>query len=494
MSEVFTVREITGRIKELLEGGFPFVWVRGQVTNLSRPASGHVYFTLKDEEAVLSAVWFKRSRMRRDHDVDPLTGEVFEPVGQGAGMLAGMLPGMLPGASPGRSWGGERDPAAALADGQDLLCGGRITVYPPRGAYQLRVELVEDMGLGRLHQEFEAQKQRFSALGYFDPARKRPLPGRPLRVAVVTAPGGAAIRDFLRLAGERGSGAHIRIYPSLVQGAQAGAQIAQALRLAGEHHWAQVVVLLRGGGSLEDLWAFNTQEVAEAIFTSPLPVLTGVGHEVDVTIADLAADLRAATPSHAAQLLWPERGVLEQELDSLEGALARSARRMLERSREQLRAMEQSLRLLSPRQRLVHLDERFAQAGERMARAMTGHIARRGRDLEYFIGRAARAFGPEVLERRAAELGLLARQWRRAGERCLRDAEQGLEGLGVQLAAVDPEGPLARGFALVRMAATGRLLRRAAEASPGQGLDIQVRDGRVLAQVTQSRPQEGGES
>ncbi|THB68352.1 MAG: exodeoxyribonuclease VII large subunit [Desulfovibrio sp.] len=460
-SDIYSVREITERIQGLLEDEFPFIWVRGEVGGLSRPASGHVYFSLKDADATLAAVWFKRSRMRRESGIDPLTGEV-----------------MLGGA------GGLVDPADVLAEGQEVLCGGRITVYPPRGAYQLRVELVQDMGEGRLHLEFEALKQKFAALGYFDMERKRSLPHNPLRVAVVTAPTGAAIRDFLRLAGERGFGSHIRIYPTLVQGDSAEQQIADAIKLANEQDWAQVIVLIRGGGSLEDLWAFNTEGVAEAVFSSTIPVLAGVGHEVDVSIADMVADLRAATPSHAAQLLWPERFVLEQEVDGLDMGLARAMWRILDRGEERLSGLEHSLRLLSPSKGLDYLQERLEQAGERLGRAMAGLLQRKTSAWEGQARLFARAFGPWAVESRANDVEILAKQLTRAGGQRLRDTEREFEKLALRLEAANPEAPLERGYSLVRSKDTGKLVKSIREVAPGQGLDIRVRDGDIAAEVT----------
>lgn len=306
MSAIFSVSELTRSVKNLLEAEFPFVWVRGQVTNLARPASGHIYFTLTDGDAALSVVWFKSSQSSAKpvqqgvEKVNPLTGEVEEE--EGGTALAGN----------------------AIEDGMEILCAGRLNVYEPRGQYQLVAELVQGQGVGDLAVAFEALKKKLSEKGYFEADRKIAIPRNPKRVAVVTSPSGAAIRDFLRIANTRGTGSEIRIYPSLVQGDRAPEQIASALDQADTDDWAEVAVLIRGGGSLEDLWAFNTEPVADAIFRARLPVITGVGHEPDVSIADFVADKRAATPSHVAQELWPRREMLAQQLDDLEISLTRS--------------------------------------------------------------------------------------------------------------------------------------------------------------------------
>lgn len=480
MQHIFRVGEITRALKDVIEGQFPFVWVRGQVSNLSRPSSGHVYFSLKDEEAVLSVVWFKGSQdgvsLNGTERYDPLTGEVLDGPG-------------------GSSW---------LADGAEVLCAGRLTVYAPRGTYQLVAELVQDMGLGRLYQEFEALKNRLAQMGWFAPEAKRALPGHPERVAVVTAPTGAAVRDFLRVAGTRGTGCEIRIYPALVQGDAAPVQIAEALDAAGADGWAQVAVLIRGGGSIEDLWAFNTETVAQAIRRSPVPVVTGVGHEVDTTIADMVADQRAATPSHAAQLMWPERATLAQRADELEVRLARAFFRFVRMRGEELSRLEKALSWLSPRSSVERLAERLENLSGRLGRAgrglsdsalvrLEGLSARLGRAgqclpdaararLESFE-RRLEAFGPGWIEGLSARLEGLTHRLTSAGERGVERASSRLALMEARLGGLDPRKPLERGYALARKA-DGTFLRRVDEARPGEGVDIIVSDGTVKTVVT----------
>ena len=467
---IYSVTELTALLKGAIEDAFPFVWVRGQVSNLARPGSGHLYLTLKDVDACLNVVWF-RAKQRRSGGVDPLTGEVFDDAGQ-----SGQAPDRL---------------AETMANGQEILCGGRLTVYPPRGAYQLVVELVQDVGLGRLYLEFEALKKKYAARGYFDAARKRPLPRHPRRVAVVTAPAGAALRDFLRIGGDRGLSAALRIYPTLVQGDEAPAQIAAALDLANAHDWAEVIVLIRGGGSLEDLWAFNTELVAEAIFSARIPVVAGVGHEVDTSLADMIADLRAATPSHAAQLLWPERRELVQTVDTLEIALHRRWKRYLATLAERLRALEKGLVWLSPLQRLTRSAERVDSAATRLLRAWEQNFSRKNERVERFAERLPRAFGPRDVQAAAVGLESLAIQLERAMAAGLVSREQALDRHALALEALNPEGPLKRGYSLVRVQKTGGYLRSVAEVAAGDALDIVVRDGRVAAQVTAAAPRPG---
>lgn len=450
MSHIFSVRELTGVIKQTLEGQFPFVWVKGQVANLSRPASGHMYFSLKDADATLSCVWFKGSQ-RGEETFDPLTGEVFE--------------------------GGPRPSLArTLQEGQEVLCAGRMNVYPPRGSYQLVVEIAQNAGLGQLYLEFEECKRKLAAKGYFTAERKRALPYHPQNIAVITAPTGAAIQDFLRIAGERGWGANIRIYPSLVQGNEAPAMLVSAIQQALADAWADVVVLIRGGGSLEDLWAFNDERVAEAIFTSSVPVLAGIGHEVDHTIADMTADVRAATPTHAAQLLWPDRAQLMQSIDELEMRLTQQCERSFLAAKQSLETLYRGLTWLSPERQIARWDERFLQAGERLQRAWDGIVKRKEASLLRLTDNVTHAFGPQSIgQRRQVVEGLLQRlHW--AGDQRITLHEQQLERLSLRLEGANPEKPLERGYSLVRLP-DGNFLRSISEMAEGDFLSVVVHDG-----------------
>ncbi len=457
---IFSVSDLSAAVKHVLESEFPFVWVQGQVGNVSRPASGHLYFTLRDERAVINVVWFKGAqRPIAPGGVDPVTGEVLE---------AG------------------RD--TVLDEGQEVLCAGRINVYEPRGAYQLVAELVQEKGVGELALKFEALKRDLAARGWFDAARKRPLPRHPDRVAVVTSPRGAAIRDFLRLSGERGWGAHVRVIPAVVQGEAAPASVASAMALACADGWPEVVVLVRGGGSLEDLWAFNTESVAEAVFNCPVPVVCGVGHEVDVTIADMVADVRAATPSHAAQLLWPEREGLMQAVDDAALGLETAFGALLRRRGESLAGLERALLWLSPGRRVDRWLEAFGREALALATAGRRLADERSRAVDLAASGLLRTMGPQALAARSEALEGLTRRLALSGRVWLRDRDQSLALAGSSLAALDPAGPLERGYSLVRSRRTGRFLRSVAEAKPGDALDIRVVDGAFGARVESVTP------
>ena len=452
---ILSVRALTERLRRTLEGRFPFVWVRGEVTNLSRPSSGHVYFSLKDAEAQLQCVCF-RGRNRRGQSFDPLTGEVYE--------------------SPPPS------PAEILSNGLEVLCAGHIGVYAPRGVYQLYVELVQPAGAGGLAQAFEERKRLLAAKGYFALERKRPLPFDPQRVALITSPSGAAIHDFLELARQRGSGSSIRLFPVRVQGEGSAEDVIRALHAAAAQGWAEVIVLIRGGGSLEDLWTFNEEDVATAVFRSPVPVLAGIGHEVDVTLADMTADVRAATPSHAAQLLWPLRAELAQRVDDLETSLQHAALLAVERRARLLDDAARRLDWCAPDRRLERLGRQVDMAESRLHAAMRHRLDAAALRLERLEPRLHRAFEGEPAARESA-LHLLEVRLRGAISSLLDSRELRLERLDAALAGKDPAGPLRRGYALLRDA-RGRAIDSAAALKQGDAVAVQLHDGRVEAVVT----------
>nr|WP_287410889.1 exodeoxyribonuclease VII large subunit [Pseudodesulfovibrio sp.] len=466
MSNILSVSELTKSVKALLEAEFPFVWVRGQVTNLARPASGHVYFTLTDGDAALSVVWFKSSQRsaepvnRGEERVNPLTGEIEEE--QGATALTG----------------------SGLEDGMEVLCAGRLNVYEPRGQYQLVAELVQDQGVGDLAVAFEALKRKLADKGYFDEDRKIAVPKNPRRVAVITSPSGAAIRDFLRIADTRGTGAEIRIYPSLVQGDQAPEQIAAALDAADADDWAEVAVLIRGGGSLEDLWAFNTEPVADAIYRARLPVVSGVGHEPDVSIADFVADKRVATPSHAAQELWPQRETLAQKLDVLDMGLGRAYANWLLGKGKDFEHLRKALVWLSPERRLERMEDQFTALSARLQGAGLDTFYDHVDDAVRTTDRLNRAFGTVQVDGLAVEVAGLAHRLTQGVQRFSEGKAQDFELLQTALHGLDPEGPLERGYALVRINRTGEFLRDPKGVTKGDGLDIRVKGGSVAAVVT----------
>lgn len=326
-----TVAELTGRVKSTLERKFAEVALKAEVSNVARPRSGHVYLVLKDDEAQLRAVLWKADAQKL----------LFE-----------------------------------LEDGLAVKVWGKLTVYPPRGEYQLAIRRIEPEGIGGLELAFRQTVARLAAEGLFEPSRKKPLPRFPRRILVVTSPTGAAVRDFLQVTGRRWPSAEVLIAPTMVQGPGAAEQVAAAIGLANQVAGADLLVVTRGGGSLEDLWAFNEEIVARAIAASRLPVVSAIGHEVDVTIADLVADRRALTPSEAGELCVPDAREIAQRLDRLADRLARGGRDRIEQAKDRLARLADRTSL-ALRHLLENRTHRLAQLAARLeALSPLGVLAR----------------------------------------------------------------------------------------------------------------------
>ncbi len=462
MTTVYTVSSLTAQLKQSLEERYPFVWVKGEVSNVARPSSGHVYFTLKDKDALLQCVWFKTYQQSHEK-FDPMTGEVFAD---------GPRPSL----------------AQTLNNGMHIMCAGHVTIYAQRGTYQLVVALGHEAGeTGRLHAAFEALKAKLYAEGYFASERKRALPPYPRNVAVLTAPTGAAIQDFVRIATTRGIGSRIRIYSVPVQGEAAAPAIVKAMGEAAA--WADVIVLIRGGGSLEDLWAFNEEIVARAVFTSPVPVLAGIGHEVDMSMADMTADLRAATPTHAAQILWPEREELMQWVDGLDMTLDGAMERRVQYCNEALHMHAKALDWLSPlrlwqrhNEKLEHCASRLAACGQRIGTSAHTQLAL----LEQGLHAATQAH----VDRHMTQLARYAYALDEGTRRRVECLERRLEHNTVRLDACDPLAPLQRGYALVQTT-EGHVVSSVDTLTQGQRLHLSLADGVALADVhsTQKKAQ-----
>ncbi len=390
-THVFTVKELTYVIKDLLESTFPFVWVEGEIANLRSPNSGHLYFTLRDEEASLRAVLFRGQRAYLKF---------------------------------------------RLEDGLHVLCFGRLSVYEPRGEYQLIVQIIEPRGLGALQLAFEQLKEKLAQKGFFDPSRKRPLPLLPKTVGMVTSLTGAALRDFLKVALSRYPKARIIIFPVRVQGEGAAQEIAEGIHLLGSYQGVELIVVTRGGGSLEDLWAFNEEIVAKAIYHSPVPVVSAVGHEIDYTICDFVADVRAPTPTAAAQIVFPSLLELHQGVEGLKRRLLEAAKNLIAARRQQV--IEISNRLRDPRDELRQGKARLKHLRERIIKAL-GYQMRHKREK--------------------------------------------LVGLSRHLEAVSPLSVLSRGYSLVRRLPDQRLITEADKLEIGDRVEILFRRGKARAKV-----------
>jgi exodeoxyribonuclease VII large subunit len=351
-----SVSELTARIKSTLEPAFTQVWVRGEVSNYRPASSGHAYFSLKDADSMISAAFFGWGRQ-----------------------------------------GGVSRPRFELRDGLEVLCRGRVSVYAPRGSYQLTVEHMEPLGAGALQLAFEQLKSKLAAEGLFESSRKRRLPDYPRRIAVVTSPSGAAIRDMLTVLQRRAPQVAVTIIPAVVQGDQAPSQIVRGLEIANRHSLGEVVVLARGGGSIEDLWCFNDEGLARAIASSRLPVVSAVGHEIDFSISDFVADLRAPTPSAAAELLSGAWVDARLRLQDSKRSIWLSMKRQIE---QRAKLLEQVVaRVVSPRERIREQAQRVDDLALRLERAMAGRTER-GRLLLGQLAGKLDALSPlRVLER-----------------------------------------------------------------------------------------------
>ena len=378
-TRVVTVSQLTSSIKAILEGGVGAVTVRGEISNWRPAASGHIYFSLKDAGAMIGGAFFKGAASR----------------------LKGVV----------------------VKDGLEVICHGRISVYAPRGTYQIIVDSIEPVGAGTLQAQFEALKKKLFEEGLFDQDRKRPIPVMPSRIVVITSPTGAAIRDVLSVLKRRFAGVKVLVVPALVQGAGAAPELVKALRMANEFALGDVILLTRGGGSLEDMWCFNDEELAREIFSSNIPVVSAVGHEIDFTIADFVADLRAPTPSAAAELLVREKQILVDTVDDLQLRLVKTLRHDLAQARMHLKSIVSGLK--NPRERINDLRLRFDDWSERLAFAARRCLETRRFDLERFEG-SLKALSPlQVLERGYAIAF--------AGGRAVKNASQLPAGTGFQL-------------------------------------------------------------
>ncbi len=434
--DVYTVTRLNQEARDLLELTFPFLWVEGEVSNLARPPSGHLYFTLKDAASQVRCVLFKN-----------------------ANRLLRALP----------------------RDGQKVLVRAHPSLYTARGDFQLLIEYLEDYGAGELRRAFERLQQKLLAEGLFDPARKRPLPAFPRRVGVVTSPTGAAIHDILNVLGRRFPSLPVLIYPVPVQGPEAAPTIAEALRLAGERAECDVLILARGGGSLEDLQPFNEEAVARAVAACPIPIVTGVGHEVDVTIVDFVADVRAPTPSAAAETVSPDREEWRHRLDRLAGRLGGAAGRRVARERERLQWLFR--RLPDPRRAIREATQRTDALALRLLGTTRAVVGQRGARLAHLAARLERQSPRERLAALRSREQHLARRLDLAVARQLERQGTRLTALGRALDAVGPLATLRRGYAIVTRADDGRVVTATSQVVPGDRLRTRLAEGEVLSRV-----------
>jgi exodeoxyribonuclease VII large subunit len=410
--------------------------VEGEVSGYKRAASGHVFFSLKDEKSVIKAVMWQSTARKIAFD---------------------------------------------LKDGLQVICRGKVSVYEPRGDYQLYVDLVEPKGKGALQLAFEQLKEKLSREGLFDPARKKPLPHLPQKIGIVTSPTGAAIRDILQIIDRRFANVHLLLYPVRVQGVGAAQEIARAIDELGQWPGLDVMIVGRGGGSLEDLWAFNEEPVARAIHRSPVPVVSAVGHEIDFTIADFVADLRAPTPSAAAELVVRNKVELVQTLENL-------ARRLSQRVRMNLEAMQERLsslvhRLSDPRKRLSDQRLRLDDLCSRLATAIQQSLGRRIDRFRMKVESLTLLHPGKRVTDYSHRLGHLHRRLTVAGHSSMRFHRQRVEVAAGRLHSLSPLGVLERGYGIARVLPSREIIRDASRLRADDRVNVKVHRGEFVARV-----------
>ncbi|HEX2595069.1 MAG TPA: exodeoxyribonuclease VII large subunit [Luteimonas sp.] len=439
--EVLTPSQLNTLARDLLEGSFPLIWVEGELSGVSRPGSGHLYFCLKDARAQVRCAMFKPKS----------TWLKFIP-----------------------------------REGMRVLARGRLTLYEARGEYQLVLDHMEEAGEGALRRAFEELRANLTAEGLFESARKRPLPAHPRRLGVLTSPSGAAVRDVLSVLARRYPLLHVDILPVLVQGASAAAQITSMLRRASASGRYDVLLLTRGGGSLEDLWPFNDEQLTRAIVASAVPVISAVGHETDFSLADFAADLRAPTPSAAAELLAPSQDDLARRLRTLDARVRNLRRQQLRAAMQRADRAALRLQALRPQARLQLLRRRQEDGLRRLTAAWQQRIAADRARLRH-ADAVLRAAHPQRRLSRLRErlIAVASRPQAAIGRRLANDAMR-LRGLARSLQAVSPLATVARGYAILQQP-DGRVVRSVADAATGDVLDARLGDGSLRVRVEPGR-------
>jgi len=435
--EILTPSQLNTLARDLLEGSFPLIWVEGELSGVSRPGSGHLYFCLKDARAQVRCAMFKPKS----------TWLKFIP-----------------------------------REGLRVLARGRLTLYEARGEYQLVLDHMEEAGEGALRRAFEELRAKLTAEGLFDSARKRPLPLHPRRLGVLTSPSGAAVRDVLSVLARRYPLLHVEILPVLVQGASAAAQITSMLRRASASGRYDLLLLTRGGGSLEDLWPFNDEQLTRAIVASAVPVISAVGHETDFSLADFAADLRAPTPSAAAELLAPSQDDLLRRLRALDARMRNLQRQQLRAAMQRADRAALRLQALRPQARLQLLQRRQEDGLRRLAAAWQRRIAADRARLRHADAVLRAAHPQRRLSRLRERLAAVASRPQSAiGRRLANDAMR-LRGLARSLQAVSPLATVARGYAILQQP-DGRVVRSVLDAAAGDLLDARLADGSLSVRV-----------
>ena len=432
---VFTVTEVNNSVKQLLEQQFASIWLEAEISNLVQPRSGHIYLTLKDDNAQIRAAMFRGNNQR-------LT---FAP-----------------------------------KNGDQVLVRGRLSLFAPRGDFQLIIDKMEEAGLGALQRAFEKLKQKLQLEGLFDEERKKPIPTCPSRIGVVTSPTGAAVHDILSVLKRRFPLTEVVIYPTQVQGEEAAAQIRQAINLANQRKECDVLIVGRGGGSQEDLWCFNDEALARTIVASELPIVSAVGHQVDFTIADFVADVRAPTPSAAAELLSPDGYEFQLQLSAYQDNLANQLRRQIRQKQQRLILVAKHLK--HPGRRLEEHAQRLDQLEVRLRKATRTQLLLRKSQLDTLSSRLQGHSPQQQINGIKKDLININGRLNKALQNQQQRKSQQLQNLAQRLNTVSPLNTLARGYSISQLE-DGTLLQNSDQVSPGQRFQTRLHQGRVTSIV-----------
>jgi exodeoxyribonuclease VII large subunit len=437
--QIHSVSDLNRSARELLEDGLPALWVEGEISNLARPASGHLYFSLKDAQAQVRCAMFRNANRSLK----------FPP-----------------------------------EDGLQVLVRAKVTIYEPRGSYQLIVEHMEPAGEGLLRRKLEELKTRLSAEGLFDPSHKLPLPLLPRQIGIITSPTGAAVRDILHILDRRFAAVPVIIYPVQVQGDKAKFEIVDAISIATARNECDVLIIGRGGGSLEDLWAFNEESVARAIHACPIPTVSAVGHEVDFTIADLVADVRAPTPSGAAEIAVPDSRTWRDNLSSLGKRMENALSRLFRQRTQHLTHLAARLQGRQPLFILRQHSQRLDELVQRMLQTVSNRLTMDGLRLRNILNNLRSAAPDRGLKDSQRNLALVNSRIEHAMQLRLNDRQRRLSVLAAGLQAVSPLKTLERGYAVIQHKSTGEIIRTTRSLSKDQEISGRLADGQFDAIVT----------
>jgi len=438
VSAAISVSQLNRRVKTLIEQGMARLWVEGEISNLSRPASGHIYLSLKDDSAQVSAAWFRKR---------------------------------------------QRAPAIGFKNGDRVLAYGRVSLYEARGNYQLIIEHLEPAGEGVLKRRFDALKLKLANEGLFDEDLKQALPELPSRIGVITSPSGAAIRDVLSVLKRRFPAVPVVIYPAAVQGDAAPAELIEALSNAVERDECDVLILCRGGGSLEDLWAFNDEQLARSIADCPLPLISAVGHEVDFTIADFVADVRAPTPSGAAEIIVPSQSDWLRQIAGLATRIARVGQRTLEDKAQELDWISKRLVASSPAATLQRQRDSLREQSGRLSSSIQQQILQRRNQLQATNAGLLKLSPALSVQRSIGQLNQIKQRLGTAARNKVSDANHKVALLGRALHSVSPLATLDRGYAIVKREDTEAVLMDTSDVNEGDDVRARLARGEFTATV-----------